>query len=587
MSESPSASPPEADEPHHAPVERCAPGRKPSKLPRHLPWLLFLGALLLRLAGIGWGLPNDLRNHSLHPDEPINYAYAQQIEPAKGDFEPGFYNYGSLYLTLLRVAGDVAAAYGESPAPSEPRSVWLAAGKGILAGRVVSAIAGAGTVLAIFLILRRFTRTLPAAMGALLVAVAPAHVVHSRFATVDVVATFFVALSTLYALRFFRTVEEPALSAPWRAAILAGLFAGLAAGTKYTGLLVILTLYVALTAKRQPNGLKLALAGTAAALVGFLASTPGALINWPAFSRDFSYELAHAASGHGLLFVERGSGYLVHLMNLAAGAGLLLLACGLVGFIASPRGLRGPAFAILAFAVPYFLLIGRSEVLFLRYTFPLYVALGFGFAMLIQQCADGLRGGTIITGIGILALGGIDGAGFQSAGQFTLAMAQPDPRDACARYLQKRLAQEPGASVGIVSDPWFYSPPLFPDANAPRPMFLQSFREILDEARSKGMIRFMPDDPASRFDWDRRVLTELRPAYVVFSSFESQDVDRLSSVRGLRADIKLQVDRFGEFMAELKKTYKADRFFGGGTTGVHDLDYVRPTLWVWKRQASP
>ena len=60
------------------------------KLKRFLPLFIFLAALLIRVWGIDWGLPNENRHWSYHPDEPSLYVYSRQIEPAKFDFEPGF-----------------------------------------------------------------------------------------------------------------------------------------------------------------------------------------------------------------------------------------------------------------------------------------------------------------------------------------------------------------------------------------------------------------------------------------------------------------------------------------------------------------
>ena len=72
-------------------------------------------ALLWRLIGINWGLPNDLHAQSYHPDEPVNLLVAQQVDISKGDFEPGFYNYPTLYLTALRVVSDMTSAYTGAP----------------------------------------------------------------------------------------------------------------------------------------------------------------------------------------------------------------------------------------------------------------------------------------------------------------------------------------------------------------------------------------------------------------------------------------------------------------------------------------
>ena len=79
---------------------------------------LFVAALVLRWVGIGWGLPNDIRNQSLHPDEPVIWMYAQQLDPGRGDFDPSFYQYPTLYLTALKVAssGQARASQASSPA---------------------------------------------------------------------------------------------------------------------------------------------------------------------------------------------------------------------------------------------------------------------------------------------------------------------------------------------------------------------------------------------------------------------------------------------------------------------------------------
>jgi len=119
---------------------------------RRLYWALgvFAVALIVRLIGIGWGLPNEQRNQSLHPDEPVIWAYSQSIEPAKGDFTPGFYNYGTFYLTILRVSTDIVASYGGGPKDDSEQALWRAIGRYHKAGRVISALAGAGTALFVF-----------------------------------------------------------------------------------------------------------------------------------------------------------------------------------------------------------------------------------------------------------------------------------------------------------------------------------------------------------------------------------------------------------------------------------------------------
>src|SRR5437763_667705 len=71
------------------------------------PWIgvaIFALSLGLRLIGITWGLPNALHYDSYHPDEPINWAASQRIDPAHLQFVPGFYNYGTFFLTASKIA---------------------------------------------------------------------------------------------------------------------------------------------------------------------------------------------------------------------------------------------------------------------------------------------------------------------------------------------------------------------------------------------------------------------------------------------------------------------------------------------------
>lgn len=563
-----------------------------------VPLLLFAGALLFRLIGIGWGLKNDLHNHSYHPDETVVLGYSQAIDPAHGQFTPGFYNYGTLYLTVLKVATDMVATYTGGFDPKNPDSVTDFISRGILAGRILSALAGAATVWVLFLILRRRTNLLGAILGSLLVAVAPAHVVHSRFATVDVVAVFFVALSTHYALKLLpdRDGNAPHGTAMVKAAALSGLFAGLAGGTKYTGALVILTLLTAIAfrafgaqgegeAPDRKIALQAALAGIGAMILAFVIATPGVLLDQAAFMRDFAYEMHHTATEHGLVFVHTPSGFIYHLGNLFAGVGPLLLVLGVVGLVAAAIRKHAWAIAVLAFFLPYYLLIGRAEVKFLRYTFPLYVGLGVGFGWLMGKAHEqkGWKKGAVA--LGIFGVGGVGGGGLYNSLVDTGWMAGTDPRDAAARYLKGKG----NALVAYASDPWFYSVPLFKDSAEPRPaptrrlQWMADRKEEMDRQTSP-RVAFYYDNPEDPFAFDVRSLDALKPDYVEYSSFENADLERLKDAADLKPIEKVQLDRYEAYMARLERDYILDRVFGGRLPFIHDLEYIQPTIYLWKRK---
>ncbi|MCH8979197.1 MAG: glycosyltransferase family 39 protein [Armatimonadetes bacterium] len=625
----------------------------------YLGLAVFVVALAIRLIGIGWGLPNDVRNQSLHPDEPVVLAYSQQIEPVKGRFTPGFYNYGTLYLTITRIATDVVSAYtgatqdepfflladatvrettgltteesdeldaifaqlSESASPDRSltenqASVQLAAEaakeligpkkwrslekmsasnfrKIYLAGRVVSAVAGALTAVVVLLMLLPRAGTFGSLFGAAAMAFAPGHVVHSRFQTVDVLATLFLALSLYFALRLAAADgdEGPDDTGYVRLALWSGVFAGLSAGTKYTGILALVALAaVLLLDVRKVRWQALAI-GVVASLIAFIVATPGAVLDSARFLEDFKYEITHTGAGHGLVFAGTSPGLIFHAWNLFVCFGLLLTTVSVIGLVRACVKRHRWAIALAAFAVVYYLLIGRAEVKFMRYVFPLLPVLAVAFGWIVSRAhthPKPLWRGPVMV-LAIVGLGGLGGGvvgalggGLSLTATMTTWMVGEDVRDAVAQEII--ASAEPGDTVGLVSDPWFYTPSLFPDAGLSRAVPFDVRNAKMKEASDPAVVRYIPRNPDERFDWDKRLVTELRPDYIVFSSFEWRDVARIRMIPSPPDEYKIQIGRAEEFMDALKTHYTQWKVHGlDGLILPHDLMYVRPEIEVWKR----
>jgi hypothetical protein len=551
---------------------------------------VFLFAFLIRLPGIGWGLPNEFHNQSYHPDEQVIFTFSTGIDIGQGRFLPGDYHYGSLYLTLLSIAGKVISGYGGGVGLTEA-SLWAFIGKVDLAGRLISALAGAGTALVVFLFLRRRTGMLGSLAGAALIALAPAFVVHSRFQTVDVLATFLLALSLYYSSLLIPAESDPDA---WkgkfiRLSVLAGLFAGLSAGTKYTGILALVGLYVCGSISGRPEKAKALLLGTVAALVAFIVSTPGAIFDQKNFIRDFRYEMIHTSTGHDLLFVNVGSGFLYHIVNLVAGISPILFVLALIGVGISLWQRQRWIWGLAAFSLLYYLLIGRAEVLFLRYTFPLYLILAIGFGWWMGECHAKAGRSRGWVGLGILALG----VAATSAMQFTTWMMGDDPRDITAKALREEAKTKPSATVGIVSDPWYYTVPLIPDSASMRGLWPlkphTTVEEVqlqeMAESRAPKMEQAIPSTSVNdRYDWDPSLLTNLKPDRIVYSSFEQYDLDRLQSASNLDPIAKLRVDRYRDFQQRLSQDYRLDSWEATDYSKIPDLEYIHPYMFIWKRK---
>lgn len=556
---------------------------------------LFALALLLRFIGIGWGLPGADRAESLHPDEGVVAAYSRQVQPAQLKFTPGFYNYGTLYLSLMRVSGDVAMTYspptrkeGDTPAvaienrASEFRTI-------LTAGRSISALAGAALAWVVFLMLYRRTHLWGAIFAGLSVGLTPGLVVHSRFATVDVLATLLAALSLLFALKLAPPAEDPMPegSAAMKLAVWAGVFAGLSAGVKYTGILAILCLATILLAQKRKEALAWIGAGFGSAVGVFLLATPGVLLDFGRFWDDFRYEMVHTATGHGTVFAATAPGFIYHLLNIIEAFGLILLVMGVAGLARLAWKKEPWAFGLIAFALAYYVLIGRAEVKFLRYVFPLLPVLAVGAGWLAGQAHTHPKQPFKLIGLAaILGLGGLLGGGLTRTVAATSWMAGEDPRDSAAKWIRQNA--KPGETVGLVKDPWFYTASLYPQAQLALMIPYPLRTQFLQEAGPPRVIRHLPADPDQRIDWDVELLTQDKPDYVVFSSFESDDMVRIRAVGADNEIDKLLVSRFESFWKQMEKDYEpsAAMIFGSDGPSIHDMMYIRPKVWIWKRKAD-
>ncbi|MCH8275756.1 MAG: hypothetical protein IH851_13320 [Armatimonadetes bacterium] len=184
-------------------------------------------------------------------------------------------------------------------------------------------------------------------------------------------------------------------------------------------------------------------------------------------------------------------------------------------------------------------------------------------------------------------------------------MRGEDPRDQAATWLAKVAGEE--KSIGFVTDPWFYSPPLFPDTGLFRLRLDDGTLLFGGDSRVYAMRRFNPNliryGPAEglRREWDQRLLREMAPDYVVFSSFEFIDHDRVNDaeierfIERLVSEYDLAAVFWGrvpvlldqESMGDDGLTRRALRqTFSTRYPLLHDLMYIQPTICVFQRKPT-
>ena len=325
--------------------------------------VLFLG-LALRAWSAAYGLP-DL----YHPDEPRIVERAVRFH--QGDLNPRFFNWPSLYMYAMAgvyglafgaLPGGVAGAFGRDPALF------------YVVGRLVTALFGTATLAVLYCTGRLAYGRAVGILAAGFLAVDLLHVRDSHWVTTDVPLTFLVALGTFLALRYWRDGRLFDACA-------AGLVAGLATSMKYPGGLAFLALLAAHAARRPawPAWRRVVgrdtIAAAGLATGGFVLGTPYALLTPVAFVRGVLDELREV---HTVQFGNEAAapGYLFHLaysLPEAMGWPLYLLALAGLGWALARRAAREAV--LLAFAVPYLLVIVSWSSRFERYAIPLLPSL--------------------------------------------------------------------------------------------------------------------------------------------------------------------------------------------------------------------
>jgi hypothetical protein len=332
----------------------------------------------LRIWGNDYGLP-----HTYHPDE--GHIVNRAIRFHGGDLDPRFFNWPSLYMYLLSAVygvgfglRGVVESFSQDPVPF------------YLIGRTMTALMGTATIAVLYLLAAELYGATTGLLASLFLTVNLLHIRDSHYITTDVPLTFLITVATLFVSRYWRDGRRQ--DACW-----GGLVAGLAASMKYPGGLVLLPLALAHLLRGRPPGPlvrwvaspTMILAGVLAG-VGFLIGTPYAVLTPVAFARGVFSELREVNT------VQFGNeadmnAYLFHLLHsFPEGMGVPLSFLALAGLLMAAFRPGRREVILLAFPVPYFLVIGSWSSRFERYTLPLLPFLALLAALALVALAGRL-----------------------------------------------------------------------------------------------------------------------------------------------------------------------------------------------------
>ncbi len=336
--------------------------RPPWRWPLEL-WLLLVLAAAVRFYGLRFGMPHVWAR----PDELVVCDIAQRF--LTGDLNPHFWSYPTLFMYLLAALDYSYYLFGRAAGWFRSIEHFLSLWKVqwtpfFMIARVLSATAGAATVVVVHRISARLFDRLTAGVAALFLALAFLHVRDSHFGVTDITMTFCVVLSFLYLAR--AVLEDRTLLFA-----VAGGIAGAGASIKYNVALMVAPLAAAafVAARGRWRTAASRVAWFALLFVAaFVAGSPFSVLEPHSFFSGLVGESRHVALSHGF---DLGRGGFYHLgFSLRYGLGVPLLVAGVGGVIGLFSVDWRKALVLASFPAAYYLLLAPTRTVFVRYMIP-------------------------------------------------------------------------------------------------------------------------------------------------------------------------------------------------------------------------
>jgi hypothetical protein len=351
-------------------------------------------------------------------------------------------SYPAFMMALCAVLFQMKFAF--SDAPTIAADFVLDASSYFLLARLVSAAAGAATVLVVYAITRRLTSRSGAIAAALLFAVSPLAVRDAHFGVTDTLLALLCAATVSALLRYLEAGPAEAR----RRLIYVAVFLGLAVATKYPAAVLASVVLAAVILKNdgiRKEGLIQAL------LLIATAATLFALIN------PYLFVKPAAADGlRGILSVVFGqqpgaggwspaSAVLQMMRPLRHGpgesVGLILCALGMVWPVKETSVSRLRLVLLLAVGAWLLLLIFSRHLLYYRYVLSLLPLLavfaGKGVSDLLHVTAARAWRFTMVAGVALLA-----GHGLWTCHKTDRLLAREDSRALAGRWLRENVSPE-------------------------------------------------------------------------------------------------------------------------------------------------
>ena len=366
-------------------------------------------ALLMRIPGIGWGLP-PVAPQVIASGQRCSYAFDEclilsgvaKADVSKLDFDAHSYHWGTLHVDLVLLALDGAQALGFFHTP------WRVAYHEMVDGDfqrvyVVGRLVAVATALLTVGLLFCFRGEWAGTFSAMLLAVSPSHMLQSDQVRVDVTMTAMIVLTLLIGIRIQRTTDKAA-SQVVKEFLFLGIASGLAIAGKYSALSAVAAISLAaLWLQRFPwRGMLAVVGGT---LAGFLCTAPYIFSKSPSHSAVSMYSMAtvHVPAQFNVPLGRLIELHIANLVRFSIGPPAFLLAiCGVIFML---RRKSSSDWIILAAVVGYAATLIPLRWPLIRYDIPLVPLLGLCAGVALEQLPRPWRYGLTAMAL-IMPLGG-------------------------------------------------------------------------------------------------------------------------------------------------------------------------------------
>lgn len=417
---------------------------------------LLLGALSLRLWGIGEGLP-----YVYNIDEAGHFVpKAVQMFAPGHDLNPGYFVNPPALTYVLHVA--MALWFGGGSAvlrefSTHPDRVFMLS-------RIVVALLGTGAVWLLYLLAARLFDRRTALLAAAIETVAFLPVFYGHLALNDAATLLPLTLSLFGSAGVLRRGRR-------RDYVLAGLGLGFACASKYTAGIAIVPLAAA-TALRYLDGpvpagrrtlIGLMIAG-GCALAAFLLANPYALLDFARFRSELVHQSSLSEEAQGKLGAPKQGGVLYYLWALTWGLGWIPALAALGGVIAVWWRDARSGWLLVPAPILFLAFMGLQDRYFGRWLLPIFpilcVLAAFFAVFIIRVATSNVRVPAVLAGVVVTVLLLAQGVIYSTHGDIVLARA--DTRNLTRDWMAAHIP--PGARIvlePVVLNEWLASSPGF------------------------------------------------------------------------------------------------------------------------------